>query len=167
VDQLSQHLFTTPIRVKNQPNELNMDKLALHGLSLKQQKDLTSMTTCLAKEGEVPARQDLSLFWAKVERAVKSLDNGIDLYEMTNEHLVHIAPLILGDMIWAEFQSEQFVDWADFKESITQKYGMTRDELIDAFYEMAPSKGEMAPDFILRVERLRSRYGEAPRTCFR
>ena len=135
-----------------------MDKLALHGLRLKQQKDLVLMTTCLAKEGEVPARQDLSLFWAKVERAVSSLDNGIELSEISNEHIVHIAPLILGDMIWAEFQNKEFVDWAEFKESITQKYGMTRDELIDAFYEMAPSKGETAPNFILRVERLRSRY---------
>ena len=59
--QLSQHLFTTPFKVKNQPSELTMDKLALRGLSLKQQKDLASMTTCLAKEGEVPARQDLKV----------------------------------------------------------------------------------------------------------
>lgn len=70
-------------------------------------------------------------------------------------------------MIWAEFRSKNFFDWADFKEALTSKYGLTHDELIDAFYEMTPAKGESAPEFILRVERLRARYEEAPKNCFR
>jgi hypothetical protein len=33
-----------------------MEKLAALGLSLKLQKDFTSMITCLAKDGEIPAK---------------------------------------------------------------------------------------------------------------
>jgi hypothetical protein len=32
---------------------------------------------------------------------------------------------------------------------------------------MSPVKGESSPEFILRVERLRARYGEKPKSCFR
>jgi hypothetical protein len=95
------------------------------------------------------------------------LGSNIKLCEIENEHISHLAPLILGDMIWAEFRSKNFFDWADFKDTLTSKYGLTHDELIDAFYEMTPAKGESAPEFILRVERLRARYEEAPKNCFR
>ncbi len=73
----------------------------------------------------------------------------------------------MGDMIWAEFKSSYFADWDDFKKHVNIKYGMTHDELIDAFYEMSITKGESTPEFILRVERLRARYNEDPRTCYR
>lgn len=89
------------------------------------------------------------------------------LDDLEHEHISHLGPLILGDMIWAEFKHQEFFDWDDFKKAVDDKYGMTHDELIDAFYEMSPAKNETTPDFILRVERLRARYGEDAKTCFR
>jgi hypothetical protein len=38
------------------------------------------------------------------------------------------------------------------------KYGLTRSELLDAFYEMSPGETESEAAFILRVEKLRTRY---------
>ena len=107
------------------------------------------------------------MFWAKVERAIKSLDSSIVLEDLDYNHISHLGPLILGDMIWAEFKNKDYLSWDEFKEAVDEKYGMTHDELIDAFYEMSPAKNETTPEFILRVERLRARYGEDGKSCFR
>lgn len=47
------------------------------------------------------------------------------------------------------------------------KYGLSRTELLDAFYEMRPSPQETEAEFVIRVEKLRVRYQEAPTTCYR
>jgi hypothetical protein len=70
-------------------------------------------------------------------------------------------------MIWSEFSDRSFISWMQFKETVDTKYGLTRSELLDAFYEMAPDGSETEAAFILRVERLRVRYQESAATCFR
>ena len=80
------------------------------------------MITRLAKEGDVPAKQDLSMFWAKVERAIKSLDSSIVLEDLDYNHISHLGPLILGDMIWAEFKNKDYLSWDEFKEAVDEKY---------------------------------------------
>ena len=56
VGDLAEHLFTDSITVKNSPSELTLEKIAMHGLPLKVQKDFTSMFTPIAKDGEVPVK---------------------------------------------------------------------------------------------------------------
>jgi hypothetical protein len=50
---------------------------------------------------------------------------------------------------------------------VNARYGLTRSELLDAFYDMAPNPGETEAQFILRVERLRIRYSESEASCYR
>lgn len=53
-----------------------------------------------------------------------------------HDHIKRFAPIILGDLIWAEFSHDVFTSWSQFKLVVDKKYGLTQDELIDAFYEM-------------------------------
>jgi predicted Zn-dependent protease len=135
-----------------------MDKLAAVGLSLKQQKDIRSVCTTFQNSGSTPARQDLSIVWAAAERAIRSLGPHIEPQSFSQAHIQHLGPVLLGEMIWSEFSDRSFISWVQFKESVDLKYGLTRSELLDAFYEMSPGEGETEAAFVLRVEKLRVRY---------
>lgn len=69
--------------------------------------------------------------------------------------------------MWIEFASGSYASWDEFKDAVTARYGLSRAELLDAFYDMAPQPGEGEAHFILRVERLRIRYNEPESTCYR
>ena len=75
--------------------------------------------------------------------------------------------MILGENVWSEFSHLSFLSWGAFKEAIGDRYGLSRTELLDAFYEMSPSSNESEAEFILRVEKMRIRYGESSAACFR
>jgi hypothetical protein len=60
------------------PTEFSLDRLAVGGLSLKQQKDIRGVCPALSSPGRTPARQDLSLMWTAAERALRSLGPTIE-----------------------------------------------------------------------------------------
>lgn len=45
----------------------------------------------------MPARQDLSVFWTKATRAIKGLGGDICAEDLEAEHLLVLAPILLGD----------------------------------------------------------------------
>ncbi len=51
----------------------------------------------LSNEGKMPARQDLSVFWTKATRAIKGLGGDICAEDLEAEHLLVLAPILLGD----------------------------------------------------------------------
>ena len=69
-----------------------------HGLTLMQQKNLTSAAApqLSALDGTLPRRQDLLDFWERIERAVSGLGSSIDINHFNSSHIRAIAPLILG-----------------------------------------------------------------------
>lgn len=115
----------------------------------------------------MPVRQDLSLMWDRVERHLRALGMTIEPHRFSQYHIVHLGPVILGETVWQEFSNGSYSTWAEFKEAVNQRYGLSRAELLDAFYDMAPTQGESEAQFILRVERLRIRYAESEATCYR
>lgn len=148
-------------------DELTMDRLEMAGLTLKQSRELREACPTLAGDFSIPIRQDLSLMWEKVERHLRALGTTIEPYRFNQNHIRHLGPVLLGELVWCEFTNRAYDTWTDFKEAVSEKYGLTKAELLDAFYDMAPLPGESEAQFILRMERLRIRYSEPGSTCYR
>ena len=105
--------------------------------------------------------------WERVERHLRVLGTEIEPYRFTQAHIQRLGPLILGEAVWTEFASGSYSSWDEFKEAVTARYGLSRAEILDAFYDMTPQENEGEASFILRVERLRIRYNEPESTCYR
>jgi hypothetical protein len=58
-------------------------------------------------------------------------------------------------------------DWGEFTVAVEEKYGLSKKQILDAFYSMKPSSDESEGEFIMRVEDMRMRYGESSDMCFR
>ena len=54
-----------------------------------------------------------------------------------------------------------------FVEAVEAKYGLSKRQILDAFYSMRPAYDESESEFLTRVEEFRIKYGEAEETCFR
>ena len=57
--------------------------------------------------------------------------------------------------------------WWELKAVVEKRFGLTTDQLLDAFYAMRQGKGETAAEYILRVEDKRLQLGVEETTCFR
>lgn len=57
-------------------------------------------------------------------------------------------------------------NWGEFKAEVGARFGLTSDELTDAFFAMSPGPGETTYDFLLRVEDKRSLYELSPESCY-
>ena len=67
-------------------------------------------------------------------------------------HIAQLGPFVLGDTAWQLFGGAYFWDWDTFKECVEARYGLTKDQLEDAFFSMHPASGEDAAAFVLWVE---------------
>jgi hypothetical protein len=105
--------------------------------------------------------------WERAERHLRALGPEIEPHNFGQNHIEKLGPLILGEAVWREFSANSYRDWDDFKKAVEERYGLSRSELLDAFYDMSPMEGESEAQFILKVERLRIRYRESASTCFR
>lgn len=63
-----------------------------------------------------------------------------------------IAPIILGRATWEEVKDTHYEDWKEFKRQLSKLYGLSRQQIEDAFFDMRMAKDETPHDFILRVE---------------
>ena len=59
---------------------------------------------------------------------------------------------MLGDTAWQLFGGVYFRDWDTFNECVEARYGLTKDQLEDVFFNMQPASGEDATAFVLCVE---------------
>jgi hypothetical protein len=65
----------------------------------------------LSSEGNMPARQDLSLFWMKAERAIRGLGGDITVDGLRQQHMNVLAPILLGDTAYELLQNQSMGDW--------------------------------------------------------
>jgi hypothetical protein len=105
--------------------EFTLDRLGEVGLSLRQQKELREACPNLADDYSVPARQDLSLTWETLERHIRALGAGIEPYRFNSIHIAHVAPVILGSLVWSELKGETYRCWQDLKDAVNARYGFT------------------------------------------
>lgn len=69
--------------------------------------------------------------------------------------------------MWRCVKHHEMPTWATLREVVEEAFGLTREEMLDAFYSMRPANGEPSHAFILRVEEKRARYGESTSACYR
>jgi len=53
--------------------------------------------------------------------------------------------------VWRGVKHKSFHSWAELQDTIEAAYGLSEDEMLDAFYAMQPAQGESDAAFILRV----------------
>jgi hypothetical protein len=92
----------------------------------------------LSSEGKMPARQDLSSFWHKVKRAIKGLGGDIRAADLEGDHLEILAPLILGDTAYDLVKNQSFDDWYSFEKMVEDRFGLSKRQILDAFFAMRP-----------------------------
>ena len=112
-------------------------------------------------------QQDLSQFWITCERAIDGLSSAFSVMDLTAAHLHKLAPLMLGSTAWEVVKDIPFMDWDSFKEAVERNFGLTRQQLEDAFFSMTPTNNENPDDFILRVENKRVKHRIDANTCYR
>ena len=74
-------------------------------------------------------------------------------------YIVQLGLFILGDTTWQLFGGAYFRDWDTFKEFVKARYGLTKDQLEDAFFNMQPASGEDVAAFVLQVEDMHASLG--------
>lgn len=74
---------------------------------------------------------------------------------------------MLGGAVWRSIKHKVLSDWGELRGVVEAAYGLTKEEMLDAFYGMRPASGEPAHAFILRVEDKRARYGVDQSACYR
>lgn len=109
----------------------------------------------LAKDGKRPPRQNLANFWNRAKRAVEGLGAGIKVDDLDNEVMHRLAPILLGEHIYNIFSNKVFYDWDDFMGAVEDKFGLSKKQMLDAFYSMRPGNDETESEFLLRVEDFR------------
>jgi hypothetical protein len=94
----------------------------------------------------------------RCERAIKALAPHIHAHDLGRTQISVLAPLMLGFTAWEAVRDSAFGDWSSFKRIVEEKFGLTRQQLEDAFFAMTMDPSETADDFILRVEEKRIRH---------
>ena len=74
---------------------------------------------------------------------------------------------MLGNPVWSLLKNNVVDSWRELKAVVEKRFGLTTDQLLDAFYAMRQGKGETAAECILRVEDKRLQLGVEETTCFR
>ena len=74
---------------------------------------------------------------------------------------------MLGNPVWSLLKNNVVDSWRELKAVVEKRFGLTTDQLLDAFYAMHQGKGETAAEYILRVEDKRLQLGVEETTCFR
>lgn len=106
----------------------------------------------------MPVQQDLQQFWTKCERAIDGLSTSFGPDDLTTTHIFKLGPLVLGSTAWEVVKEAPFTDWRSFKTAVEQHFGLTRQQLEDAFFGMTPAVNENPDNFILRVENKRVKH---------
>lgn len=112
-------------------------------------------------EAELPEPQDLGAFWGGVDRALMSLDPTFKDYRalFKEEHIANLGPYVLGAKGWAQLGNRGYRTWAQFEKEVEEVFGVTKDQMEEQFFALAPKLQETSPEFVLRVEMERRRLG--------
>ena len=87
-----------------------------------------------------------------MEGILDNLAEGVSTDWFNWFYIAQLGPFVLGDTTWQLFGGAYFRDWDMFTECVEARYGLTKDQLEDAFFNMQPASGEDADAFVLWVE---------------
>ena len=74
---------------------------------------------------------------------------------------------MLGNPVWSLLKNNVVHSWRELKAVVEKRFGLTTDQLLDAFYAVHQGKGETEAEYVLRVEDKRLQLGSEETTCFR
>ena len=92
---------------------------------------------------------------------------GVSTDQFNQFYIAQLGPFVLGDTAWQLFGRVYFRDWDTFKECVKARYGLTKDQLEDVFFNMQPASGEDAAAFVLQVEDTHTSLGVNTRSVLR
>lgn len=75
---------------------------------------------------------------------------------------MQIDAIVLNDIIWEAVKNIRFQDWGDFQFEEEARFELTQNHLLDAFYAMRPTQGEICTQFIIPMEDKRVCYKVDP-----
>ena len=87
------------------------------------------------------------------------LGQDITVEELQARHIRKLAPFLLGQAVWRTIRHDPLLTWAHLKDVVEHSFGLTKDEMLDAFFAMRPAAGEADGGFILQVDEKRTRLG--------
>lgn len=102
-----------------------------------------------------------------MERVLAGLICDFDPEDVEWAHLRNLGPELLGEPVWELVKPARPDSWRELRHVVERRFGLSRKQLLDAFYAMRPHPGEAANAFLLRVEDMRLRYGVGEDTCER
>jgi hypothetical protein len=105
----------------------------------------------LLEEGDTHKRQDLTLFWQEVDSIIAGLNLDVDIEDLCSPALHHLAPIIIGRKCWSMLPHLPH-RWSDMKKAVTDKFGLTQEQLEDRFYNLKKEDKESTASFVTRVE---------------
>lgn len=119
----------------------------------------------LCKENNRPIRQDLTVFWNRVERNLPGLCADFEWDRLGGQELGTLGPYLLGEGAWKKLPRKEFLSWEDFKMVVDRAVGLTSGAMRMAFLGLNKDRGETDEAYILRCEEERQHHGEAPEVC--
>ena len=92
-------------------------------------KVLLAQVSLLCEEGVLAALQNLTVFWVKSKRAVRSLDpyflDILDPMVFTGAHMRVFGPLLLGPLGWQQLNQNCIYSWDTFRIEVERVFGLS------------------------------------------
>ena len=60
--------------------------------------------------------------------------------------------MVLGNPVWTLYKNSAVDTWRELKLLVEKRFGLTKDQLLDAFYAMRQGRGETAAEYVLRIK---------------
>ena len=90
----------------------------------------------------MPPPQDLADHWEWCEIVVNGLRTHVSANTPSREVVRNLAPVLLGEPVWSAVREETFDSWVNLRAVVERRFGLTTDQVQDAFFSMRPAPGE-------------------------
>ena len=74
---------------------------------------------------------------------------------------------MLGNPVWGLYKNGAIDTWKELKQAVEKCFGLTADQLLDAFYAMRQGKEETAAEYILHMENKHLQLNVDEAACYR
>ena len=119
-------------------------------------KALLAQVSPLCKEGVPAAPQDLTAFWVKSERAIRSLDPSyldiLDPMVFTGAHVRVFGLLLSGPLGWQQLNQNCIYSWDTFMMELERIFGLSTEQKMDQFFALKHKVDKTDYVFVLHVE---------------
>ena len=90
----------------------------------------------------MPPPQDLADHWERCETVINGLGMHVSANTLSREVVRNLAPFLLGAPVWSAVREETFDSWVSLRAVVERRFGLTTDQVQDAFFSMRPAPGE-------------------------